>query len=293
MSSKSSPSHRPSGAQITTAVTTTVGMSLTLLLIGLLIVIGFLGVHWEQQLRQEARVQVFFQREVDANVLLESKELLRTDPAVESVTFIEAEAASADLEAQLGESFVDFLGYVPLSDVMDLRMKPDWSTTTELKAAVSRMEQIPGISEVVWQSELLEQIEQTIERLVVPLAGLALLFMFAAFALMNNTIRLTIFARRFVIKTMQLVGAHPRAIRSPFIQQGVFYGVISGGIAFCAVNGILSLVTFQNTALLEPFSLIYLVILFVILTFIGGLFGGASTAIAVNRFLRSRLDRLH
>ena len=293
MSSKSSPSHRPSGAQITTAVTTTVGMSLTLLLIGLLIVIGFLGVHWEQQLRQEARVQVFFQREVDANVLLESKELLRTDPAVESVTFIEAEAASADLEAQLGESFVDFLGYVPLSDVMDLHMKPDWSTTTELKAAVSRMEQIPGISEVVWQSELLEQIEQTIERLVVPLAGLALLFMFAAFALMNNTIRLTIFARRFVIKTMQLVGAHPRAIRSPFIQQGVFYGVISGGIAFCAVNGILSLVTFQNTALLEPFSLIYLVILFVILTFIGGVFGGVSTAIAVNRFLRSRLDRLH
>jgi len=293
MSSKSSPSHRPSGAQITTAVTTTVGMSLTLLLIGLLIVIGFLGVHWEQQLRQEARVQVFFQREVDANVLLESKELLRTDPAVESVTFIEAEAASADLEAQLGESFVDFLGYVPLSDVMDLRMKPDWSTTTELKAAVSRMEQIPGISEVVWQSELLEQIEQTIERLVVPLAGLALLFMFAAFALMNNTIRLTIFARRFVIKTMQLVGAHPRAIRSPFIQQGVFYGVISGGIAFCAVNGILSLVTFQNTALLEPFSLIYLIILFVILTFIGGVFGGVSTAIAVNRFLRSRLDRLH
>jgi cell division transport system permease protein len=259
----------------------------------LLIVIGFLGVHWEQQLRQEARVQVFFQREVDANVLLESKELLRTDPAVESVTFIEAEAASADLEAQLGESFVDFLGYVPLSDVMDLRMKPDWSTTTELKAAVSRMEQIPGISEVVWQSELLEQIEQTIERLVVPLAGLALLFMFAAFALMNNTIRLTIFARRFVIKTMQLVGAHPRAIRSPFIQQGIFYGVISGGIAFCAVNGILSLVTFQNTALLEPFSLIYLVILFVILTFIGGVFGGVSTAIAVNRFLRSRLDRLH
>ena len=293
MSSKSSPSHRPSGAQITTAVTTTVGMSLTLLLIGLLIVIGFLGVHWEQQLRQEARVQVFFQREVDANVLLESKELLRTDPAVESVTFIEAEAASADLEAQLGESFVDFLGYVPLSDVMDLRMKPDWSTTTELKAAVSRMEQIPGISEVVWQSELLEQIEQTIERLVVPLASLALLFMFAAFALMNNTIRLTIFARRFVIKTMQLVGAHPRAIRSPFIQQGVFYGVISGGIAFCAVNGILSLVTFQNTALLEPFSLIYLIILFVILTFIGGVFGGVSTAIAVNRFLRSRLDRLH
>lgn len=293
MTSKSSHSQRPSGAQITTALTTTVGMSLTLLLIGLLIVLGFLGMHWEQQLRQEARVQVFFQREVEGNVLLEAKEMLRTDPAVESVSFIAAEEASADLEAQLGESFVDFLGYVPLSDVMDLRMKPDWSTTAELQMAVNRMEQIPGISEVVWQSELLEQIEGTIERLMAPLAGLALLFMFAAFALMNNTIRLTIFARRFIIKTMQLVGAHPRAIRSPFIQQGVFYGVISGGIAFTAVNGILSLVTFQNTDLLEPFSIVYMAILFAILTFTGGVFGGVSTAIAVNRFLRSRLDRLH
>lgn len=293
MPSKKPHSQRPSGAQITTALTTTVGMSLTLLLIGLLIVLGFLGMHWEQQLRQEARVQVFFQREVEANVLLEAKEMLRTDPAVESVSFIDAEVASADLEAQLGESFVDFLGYVPLSDVMDLRMKPDWSSTVELQTAVSRMEQIPGVSEVVWQSELLEQIEGTIERLMAPLAGLALLFMFAAFALMNNTIRLTIFARRFVIKTMQLVGANPRAIRSPFIQQGVFYGVISGGIAFTAVNGILSLMTLQNTDLLEPFSLMYLVILFVILTFTGGVFGGVSTAIAVNRFLRSRLDRLH
>tara|TARA_B100000767_G_scaffold78156_1_gene74844 strand:+ start:15042 stop:15977 length:936 start_codon:yes stop_codon:yes gene_type:complete len=293
MTSKSNPSRRPSGAQLTTAVTTTVGMSLTLLLIGLLIVLGFLGMHWEQKLRQEARVQVFFQREVEPNILMQAKEMLRTDPAVESVSFTEAKDASADLEQQLGESFVDFLGYVPLSDVMDLRMKPSWSTTKELGKAVSRMEQIPGIAEVVWQSELLEQIEGAIERLVAPLAGLALLFMAAAFALMNNTIRLTIFARRFVIKTMQLVGAHPRAIRAPFIRQGIFYGVFSGGIAFIAVNGILSLVTFQNTSLLEPFNAIYLSALFVILTFIGGLFGGLSTAIAVNRFLRSRLDRLH
>lgn len=164
MSSKLSTSQRPSGAQITTAITTTVGMSLTLLLIGLLIVLGFLGVHWEKQLRQEARVQVFFQRELDASVLLEAKELLRTDPAVEAVSFIDAEDASADLEEQLGESFVDFLGYVPLSDVMDLRVKPNWSTTQELEQAVARMEQIPGVAEVVWQSELLEQIEGAIDR---------------------------------------------------------------------------------------------------------------------------------
>ena len=286
-------STKPSGAQITTAVTTTVGMSLTLLLIGLLLVIGYLGYHWEQELRQEARVQVFFQREVDADVLDQAREVLRTDPGVESTQFLDASTASTELEAALGESFVDFLGYVPLADVMDLRMTPEASTTEALSTAVARMEAIPGVSEVVWQSELLGQIESTIQRLVWPLVGLALVFLLAAVALMNNTIRLTVFARRMLIKTMQLVGAHPQAIRAPFLKQGLYYGLISGGIAFAAVNGILALMQLQNASILVPFTPLILGGLLAALLGIGALFGLTSTAFAVNRFLKKRLDTLH
>ena len=286
-------STKPSGAQITTAVTTTVGMSLTLLLIGLLLVIGYLGYHWEQELRQEARVQVFFQREVDADVLDQAREVLRTDPGVESTQFLDASTASTELEAALGESFVDFLGYVPLADVMDLRMTPEASTTEALSTAVARMEAIPGVSEVVWQSELLGQIESTIQRLVWPLVGLALVFLLAAVALMNNTIRLTVFARRMLIKTMQLVGAHPQAIRAPFLKQGLYYGLISGGIAFAAVNGILALMQLQNASILVPFTPLILGGLLAALLSIGALFGLTSTAFAVNRFLKKRLDTLH
>ena len=286
-------SQKPSGAQITTAVTTTVGMSLTLLLIGLLLVIGYLGYHWEQELRQEARVQVFFQRDVDADVLIQAREVLRTDPGVESTQFLDATTASSELEAALGESFVDFLGYVPLADVMDLRMTPEASNTEALSAAVNRMEAIPGVSEVVWQSELLGQIESTIQRLVWPLVGLALVFLLAAIALMNNTIRLTVFARRMLIKTMQLVGAHPQAIRAPFLKQGLYYGLISGGIAFAAVNGILALMHVQNASILAPFTPPILGGLLAALLGIGALFGLTSTAFAVNRFLKKRLDTLH
>jgi cell division transport system permease protein len=293
MADSSGTKHRPSGAQITTAVTTTVGMSLTLLLIGLMLVLGWLGFHWEQQLRQEARVQVFFQREVDDELLEAAREMLRTDPGVESVSFIDAETASRDLEVQLGESFVDFLGYVPLSDVMDIRMRPEASTTSELAAAVKRMENIAGVSEVVWQAELLSQIESTVSRLILPLASLAAIFLFAAIALMNNTIRLTVFARRFLIKTMQLVGAHPQAIRAPFIRQGLLFGLVSGALAFAGLNGMLSLVQLQNATILEPFTPIVLGALFVILIITGMIFGVGSTAFAVNRFLKKRLDTLH
>ena len=294
MTSPSASSNRPSGAQITTAVTTTVGMSLTLLLIGLLLVIGFLGHHWEQELRQEARVQVFFQRDVDSNSIgsRRAKPCEQTR-ALSPLTYIDAQTASRELEAQLGESFVDFLGYVPLSDVMDLRMLPSASTTEALAIAVQRLEEIPGVADVVWQEALLGQIERTIQRLVGPLIGLAGIFLLAAVALMNNTIRLTVFARRFLIKTMQLVGAHPQAIRAPFLRQGFYYGIVSGALAFAAINGILTLVQFQNTSFLDPFSPLILGVLLGILLFLGVLFGVSSTAFAVNRFLKKRLDTLH
>tara|TARA_B100000575_G_scaffold235191_1_gene196875 strand:- start:1066 stop:1944 length:879 start_codon:yes stop_codon:yes gene_type:complete len=289
----SSSANNASGSQITTTVTTIVGMSLTLMLIGLLIAIGYLGFEWEKELRQEARVQVFFQRDIDPTVLSTALEILRTDPGVESCQFLDAKSTSHDLELALGESFVDFLGYVPLADVMDLRMTPKSSTTVALTGAAARIEEIPGVSEVVWQGELLGQIESTIQRLVWPLVGLALIFLFAAIALMNNTIRLTVFARRMVIKTMQLVGAHPQAIRAPFLKQGLYFGLISGGLAFASVNGILVLMHIQNTSILAPFTPTVLGVIFVILIGIGALFGVISTAIAVNRFLKKRLDTLH
>ena len=293
MARSTSPNPRYTASQITTAVTTTVGMTLTLLMMGLLIVMAYLGSQWEKQLRQEARVQVFFQRELDSKLLESARETLRTDPSVERVSYLDAATASRELELELGESFVDFLGYIPLADVMDIQMKGAWSTTEELTLAVERMEQIPGVEEVVWQKALLQQIESTLDRLFWPLLGLALVFLLAAIALINNTIRLTVYARRFIIKTMQLVGAHPQSIRNPFIRQGLLYGVLSASLAFASINGLLFAVQWHNTSLAAFFSPLTLLILWGILLVLGATLGGISTAVAVNRFLRKRLDSLH
>ena len=293
MARSTSSNPRYTASQVTTAVTTTVGMTLTLLMMGLLIVMAYLGSQWEKQLRQEARVQVFFQRDLDATLLEAARETLRTDPSVERVSYLDAATASRELEWELGESFVDFLGYIPLADVMDIQMKGAWSTTEELTLAVERMEQIPGVEEVVWQKALLQQIESTLDRLFWPLLGLALVFVLAAIALINNTIRLTVYARRFIIKTMQLVGAHPQSIRNPFIRQGLLYGVLSASLAFASINGLLFAVQWHNTSLAAFFSPLTLLILWGILLVLGATLGGISTAVAVNRFLRKRLDSLH
>jgi cell division transport system permease protein len=127
----------------------------------------------------------------------------------------------------------------------------------------------------------------------VPLGAVALLFLLVAVALINNTIRLTVFARRFTIKTMQLVGAHPRTIRAPFLSQGAGYGAISGLLAFAIVMGLLAVFRRQAGNLgttLVPESV---ALLAGVLVFTGISIGMISTAVAVNRYLRKRAEDLH
>jgi cell division transport system permease protein len=216
------------GSQATTAFTSIVGLTLTLLLVGIIAVMALAGRSFERQLRQQAHVQVFFQRDIPPETLAAAQELLRTDSAVVEVVYRDPAKASEELEAALGESFVDFLGYVPLPPVYDLTISPEMARSQRLGSAVARWNDIPGVADVVWQQDLLKRIEAALSTIMIPLVAVAFLFLLVALALMNNTIRLTIFSRRFIIKTMQLVGARPRMIRRPFLRQGMFYGLISG-----------------------------------------------------------------
>ena len=281
------------GSRLTTAITTTVGMTLTLVMVGTIAVLALLGRTWERQLRQEARVQVYFEVEGDTAALAWAQEALRTDPAITDARFLDPETASRELEKDLGESFVDFLGYVPLPPVYDLTVHHDHASTDSMAVLVKRLQGIPGVADVVWQEELLGSIEATLRRLYVPLGAVALLFLLVAVALINNTIRMTVFARRFTIKTMQLVGAHPRTIRAPFLQQGAGYGAISGLLAFAVVMGLLAVFRAQAGNLgttLVPQSVALLAGLLVV-TGVG--IGLISTTVAVNRYLRKRAEDLH
>jgi cell division transport system permease protein len=278
---------------ITTSITTLVGMTLTLTMMGCIAALYVLGKGWEKQLRQEARVQVYFQRELDAQALHLAQEALRTDPAVAEARYLDPAEASRELEQELGESFVDFLGYVPLPDVMDLTMRPEFGSSEALEEAVARMREIPGVSEVVWQADLLAGIETTIQRLVGPMALMAALFLVVAVALLHNTIRLTVFARRFIIKTMQLVGAHPRLIRRPFLVQGAMLGVVSGLFSFALVTGLMAFVRSIAGELLLHWSGMHMLALAGGLVGLGALLGWISTVFAVNRYLRMEMDRLY
>ena len=280
-------------SQATTTLTTIVGMTLTLVLIGLLFVVALLGSRWEKQLRQEVRIQVYFQRDLDPTILKSALMAVNTDEAVEEARYLDPKTEAEKLEETLGEDFIDFLGYVPLPPAMDVKVRSNYGTSEMLPLLAKRLDDVAGVSEVVWQNNLLSKIENTIRRLFYPLLALSAICFFIALALMNNTVRLTVFARRFLIRNMQLVGAKPSFIRRPFIKQGLLLGISSGFLSLAIIMGGLTLLKSYSPEASISLTLEFIALMGAGLTTIGCLLGVVSTTLAVNRYLRLDLGRLH
>ena len=280
---------RTSQAQITTQFTTIVGMSLTLFLMAL-IGLGWLFGHYATlQLRQQVHVQVYLQRDLGANAVETARLAVASDPAVAAASYLDPEEAAAELEEELGESFVAFLGYVPLPPVIDVRILPAQAHAKALAEAATRFDALPGVADVVWQGDLLSNIEATINRLTPPLLVVAFVCLMVAMALLNNTIRLTIFARRFLIRSMQLIGARPRLVRRPFLIQGLMLGLASGVFSFAGVVGLLAMLK-PHVGALDP---TFLAVAGGSLVGAGALLGTVFSGVAVNRYLRADLSQLH
>ena len=280
---------RRSRAQLTTQFTTVVGMSLTLFLLGMLGLAGLLGQWATVQLKQRVHVQVYLQREMTQAQIDGTRLALAADPGVAAATYLDPEEAAAELESELGESFVSFLGYVPLPPVVDVVVRPDHATPEALAEVAARFEATQGVADVSWNGDLLGAMQAGIDRLMPVLTGAAGLCLLIALALLNNTIRLTVFARRFLIRNMQLVGAQPRLVRRPFVVQGLLLGATSGLIAFAGTLGILT--WFQ--AQLGTMSLPWIGLLAALFVGVGGLLGAGFSSVAVNRYLSADLSQLH
>ena len=280
---------RRSRAQLTTQFTTVVGMSLTLFLLGMLGLAGLLGRWAAAQMRTQVHVQVYLQRDMSQAQIDATRLALAADPSVAAATYLDPEEAAAALEAELGESFVSFLGYVPLPPVVDVVVRPDHATPEALTEATKRFEATQGVADVAWHSDLLRAMQDGLDRLMPVLMGAAALCLLVALALLNNTIRLTVFARRFLIRNMQLVGARPRLVRRPFVAQGLMLGATSGLLAFA---GTLALLTwFQGQ--LGTLTLPWMGALAGVFVVTGSLLGAGFSSVAVNRYLRADLSQLH
>lgn len=270
----------------------TLSITLLLFLIGLLSFMIINAKFLNQYIRENIGFTLVLNEEVREVDLQKLQKLLSAQPEVKRAEYIDAETAAKTLHAELGEDFVDFLGYNPLHASIDVKLFAAYTENDSLLNLEQKFLEFPNVEEVYYQRNLVTLINENSSRFTFILLGLGVVMLLIFIALINNTIRLSIYSTRFIIYTMQLVGATRGFIRRPFVFRSILHGLIG---AFIANAALLVFINSYRKHFNELFSyvgsqMILLVFCAVILS--GIIISWLSTIMVVNKFLRMRYDEL-
>jgi len=212
---------------------------------------------------------------------------------VKQTQYVSKELAARNLQKDLGEDFVKFLGYNPLSQSLDVYLKAEYANNADIEKFKKALLKNPLVKEVKYQASLVDQMNRNLTNISLVILVFAAIFVVLSVALINNTIRLAIYSQRFLIKSMQLVGATKGFIRKPFLLYGIWHGLLGGLIAIIILIATLSLAYKEvpDLVILQNYTEFAIVFLVVIGT--GVFISGFSTFLAVNKFLRLKLYDLY
>ena len=230
----------------------------------------------------------------EANILRLQKEL-DAMPAVKSTEYITKEEAITRLSEDLGEDFLQWLGNEanPLLPSIDVRFHADYANNDSIAVIEAQLLENTDIKEVYYQKSLIDLINQNLRKIAIVLMVVSIILLLIAIALIRNTIRLTIYSKRFLVRSMQLVGATESFIRRPFLRQGVSQGFFGGLLADLLLAGILYGVSKRVPDLLLVQDMRVVVAVFIGLVILGVVLAWLSTRAALDRFLNANLDKLY
>lgn len=210
-----------------------------------------------------------------------------------TATFVSKEEAAEAHSKEIGEDFMEFLGYNPLQNSIDVYLKADYISSGEIDKIAADMTAKNFVDEVVYDKPLIALLNENVTKISLWILVISGLFTFMAVLLINSSIRLSVYSKRFIIKTMQMVGATKRFIRKPFILKSVKLGMIGAVVALLGMGAVLYYMnkSFPELNLLEDVSL--LIALFAGVFIMGVLITWVSTFFATQRFLNLKTDELY
>tara|TARA_B110000908_G_C10205433_1_gene427461 strand:- start:333 stop:1223 length:891 start_codon:yes stop_codon:yes gene_type:complete len=225
--------------------------------------------------------------------ILTTRPYIRSGDAAENINFISKEMAAEIFIRDTGEDFTKFLGDNPLRDAFSVKITNQYQSVDSLKAIEIDLRRLPGVYEVVFQESLIASINKNLRKIGVLLLGMTLILLVAVIVLINNTIRIALFSQRFLIRSMQLVGATKGFIRWPFLKRSLIYGLVSGILASGIIFGIIEFAQHQIDDLDKLYAEEPLFILFAVLIFLGLLISYLSTLSSMRRYFKISLDELY
>lgn len=277
----------------TVYISTVISIALVLLMIGLL---GLIMVHarnLSNYVKENIVLNIIVSdgaKEVDVLAL---QKQLDAHPYVLNSQYVSKELAARNLQKDLGEEFVEFLGYNPLLSSIDIYMKAEHANNASIQSFSNELTKNPLVKEVIYQKSLIDMVNQNIRIIGLVILGFACVLLMISIALINNTIRLSIYSQRFLIKSMQLVGATKSFIRKPFLTYGVLHGLLGALIAIILLLITLYVAQQQIPELVILRNYTEFAIVFASVLIIGIFISLLSTYFAVSKYLRSKIYDLY
>lgn len=276
------------------SVTLCISTALVLILLGLIVFSTLTGRNLSAYVKENLAVTMMLGQDMGDNEAQTICRSLANRPYIKSIRFVSKKEALRDAAREMGANPATFTdGVNPFSSSIELTLKSDYANNDSLAWISKELKKYPKVSEITYQRDLIDAVNRNLAKIGVALLVLAILLTFVSFSLINNTVRLGIYARRFSIHTMKLVGASWAFIRRPFVWQAVGIGIIAALLACAALAGgmyalyryepeILTIVTWREMAVTGVAVLLFGIIITAI-----------CANISVNRYLRMKAWELY
>lgn len=279
------------------AIGVVVSITLALFVVGLFGLLIIYSQQLEKQVRQNIRMQVYLKSNLTENqrLQIENKLLSQqfTSKEEKAVVFVSKDEAAKKFIAETGEDFIKFIGENPLKDAYLVNIDPAYHTAAQLEKIKSEIQKMNGVFQVFYVEGLIESVNDNVMKIAVFLGGLIVILLLTVILLINNTLRLALFSQRFLIRSMQLVGAKNWFIQRPFILRAAGYGLLSGSLAslFMWILSDYARKKIADLNILHQQK--YFLILIGILLLLGMIVAVFSTFFSIRKYLKMSLDQLY
>jgi len=270
---------------VSSSVSVIISLSLVLFVVGLLSLVLINAQKLSNYVKENIGFSIMIKEDIKEIELIEFNKILDAEDFTKSTRFISKEHATKELEKDLGEDFVSFLGYNPVMASIDVKLNSSYANNDSLQNISSRLEKNDIVYEVFYQKNLIKKLNSNVGKISFFLICISVVLFFIAFALINNTIRLSVYSKRFIIKTMRLVGAENSFIQKPFLISGVYQGLYSAIFAIFMLIGSIQLIQSETASILNINDLQIIGLVFIVLFCSGIILSGTSTFFAVRKFI--------
>lgn len=270
-----------------------ISISLVLLLVGLASMLLVNAKSVSDYFKENMQVSVMMKQNVSEDAALSFKTRLDKERYIKSSLFVSKEQGRREMADLLGDDFLDVFETSPIPVSIDVTLNADYVSADSLEVVRTEIAKSPLVDEVVYQRSLVDALNANLSRISLILAVFIGLLLFISFVLINNTVRLNVFARRFTIHTMKLVGATKSFIRAPFLVQSAFQGVFAAVISIIVLVGVLFFVKSEFEQLFEVFRLELLLLVVGIVIVSGLVICVVSTYFVVGKLVSLKKDELY